>query len=279
MKKESNILIFISVFLSLFILSSCTKPQKRESITGTYKLTTYITEYKNKETVDRIEKYGAEKYIIVNKNDTGYYIIKNDDIYETKEVKLNFSYDEDGLCEKVVLIDGKNNELSYNIISINNEPAFESKYTQLFSHTTTQRFSKLNNSTSLEELAKSIGADLSYVTFEQYKYDGTYVSDLFNVVNFDTIYDFFYLHTDTLKVDKYIKYKDGNESVTTVDVVEESDGFIIDDKKFYKRYDDETKIYYLEYNEVIYYCFGTSSDDVIDQYEEQYQDYLNDEND
>lgn len=93
MKRKTLLiaLLAISICVLMAILVACT-PDKMENIVGTYKLTTdKRTEYQQ-ETVDTIQAYGKEAYLVITGKDYGYYVYKDKDTpVSAKEVKLEYT--------------------------------------------------------------------------------------------------------------------------------------------------------------------------------------------
>ena len=272
MKK---ILLSLLTISFCFVNSSCRTPAKREKLNGLYKLSYYFTDYDKQTDVDWIKDRGSESYYLVGENNLGYYVSKtNDGNYLTKEIKIEFVYNEDGKVSEFNYTDGKGSYSHLYLVSDNSQPAFEHKYTSLFVSKTTIRYTKISDNYSIEHLESLINYDLTFVSYEKFKYEGAFVSDKWNQEESDNIYEFFYLHTDSLVADFYFKDKEnGEQFIVNYPVEETYSSFVINNVE-YQKMQDEGGSYYLQNGEEKFYNYGEYPKYVTDQFESEYESHL-----
>lgn len=181
MKNKSTVSVVISVLmlaLSLFLVSC--KAGKKEDVVGTYKLVTDTRTVYGEDTVDNIKKYGKEAYLVITGKDYGYYVYKDDSSpVIAREVKLEYSYNEEGNISLVGFITGEGERTnSFNVnamqkVSLISRWPSASKYIDAYDI----QYDKVDKSTDLSYV-KNVYADLPIFGYDLYKYNALYRAEV-----------------------------------------------------------------------------------------------------
>lgn len=177
MKNKTIVPVVISVLtvvLSL-LLASC-KAGKKEDVVGTYKLVTDTRTVYGEDTVDNIKKHGKEAYLVITGKDYGYYVYKdNSSPVIAREVKLEYSYNEEGNISLLGFITGEGEKrYSFNVdarqkVSLISRWPSASRYIDAYDI----QYDKVDKSTDLSYV-KKVYADLPVFGYDLYKYNALY---------------------------------------------------------------------------------------------------------
>ena len=224
MRKIKALATVLIVAIITTVLSGCysVSAQKMYKVKGTYKLThyTYTEKYERKEgytprTVDYVEEYKYEDYLIITGSGIGYYVHKDaQNAAYSKEVNISYLYDEEDSSKIAYVIyndvlsvnkDSGINKLGVTRNNLNyTKVAFD--YTELItkrpmrSEAISVRWEKVDNATDLSYVEKQLGSVKKY-DYNSFGARGIYRLDsAVDVSTGDVIeseYQYFYYVIDT----------------------------------------------------------------------------------
>ena len=182
MKKAIPIALALTfVLLAAMSLVSCI-PGKMEDIVGTYRLETdTVTKYEQ-ETVDNIETYGRESYLVVTGKEMGYYVYKDKDTLAfAREVKFEYTVNDEGKVTSVGYVPGVgdrgrsfNVDVKKEVRLISRWPS-ASKLIDAFDIT----YKKISSATDLSAVREACG-DLPVFGYDLYDYNSTFYAEIAN---------------------------------------------------------------------------------------------------
>lgn len=219
---KNKVKIFITLFVLLLTFSTpfiACKAGKKENVIGTYKLVTDTRTAYQEETVNNIEKYGREAYLVLTDGDYGYYVYKDNytSIFARK-VKLEYTYNDEG---KISLVsfqteEGKTSK-TFNVDS-RDRVALISRWPSATKHIDAYdiQYNKVDKATDLSYI-KKLYADLPVFDYGVYEYNGLYYAQLTNGLqkNFsEYIYKYYLFDTAQCKATLFYALKSDETPIT-----------------------------------------------------------------
>lgn len=194
--KIKSIVLVIALLAALASVFVGCIPAKLEKIVGTYKLITDTNQKYEQETVDRIETYGIESYLVITGNDYGYYVYKDNYSSVTcKEVSLSYAKNDDDEITSVTYSTGVSTDQHSFNVNAQNDGTFlvaswpsASKLIDAFE----KKYKKVSDATDLSYV-KTLYPDMPVYPYATYIYDGMYYAEIATPnTNFaDYIYKFY----------------------------------------------------------------------------------------
>lgn len=222
--KKVILSILILVFgLSLFTSFTACTPDKMEKIVGTYKLVTDTRTKYQQETVDNIEKYGREAYIVLTGGERGYYVYKDNETPAfAREVKLEYYKNDKGQVSTVcyMLKTGEKSK-TFNVdskkdVSLVSRWYSANKLMDAYDLT----YKKISDATDLTAVKKNCG-DLPVFGYGLYEYNSTFYAEIESQYqkNFNKyIYKYFAIDSSKCTATMYYALKSDKTAVVKTDL-------------------------------------------------------------
>lgn len=224
MKNKAFFIVVISalILVSSLFLVSC-KAGKKEDVVGTYKLVTDTrTEYQQ-ETVDNIEKYGREAYLVVTGKDYGYYVYKdNSTPVFAREVKLEYFYNDEGKVSSISFLTGEGDKTkSFNVnaqkkVSLISRWPSASKLIDAYDI----QYDKADKATDLSYI-KKVYDDLPIFGYDLYDYNALFYAEITNGLqeNYSKyIYKYYNIDSSKCKATLYYALRSDEKPVVVTDL-------------------------------------------------------------
>lgn len=223
MKKVLITLLIASFVLSISIgLVACT-PAKIGEILGTYKLVTDTTTAYQQETVDNIESYGRVAYLVVTGKNMGYYLYKDNDTEAyVREVKLEYSKNDEDEVTSVTFITGEGDRQKSLHVDVKSKTMLVSRWnspSKLIDAYNIE-YERISEKTDLSAIKKDFG-DVPVYGYNLFGYNGLYKAELYNSLdkNFsDYIYKYISIDSATCKATVYYALKSDKTAQVTKNV-------------------------------------------------------------
>ena len=221
--KRTLIVVVIAIFvLSLSVgLVACT-PAKIDDIVGTYRLVTDTTTAYEQDTVDNIQTYEKDVYLVLTGSEKGYYVYKDKDTpVFAREVKLEYYKNENDKVTSITFRIDENTQRSL-LVNANKDVMLVSRWTAAtkINDAYDIEYKKISNDVDLSAVKKVYG-DLTVFGYNLYRYDGLYSAELYNGLqkNFsEYIYKYYSIDSAACKATLYYALKSDKKAVVTTDL-------------------------------------------------------------
>ena len=183
MKRKVLLLALLVLVTSVIasVLVAC-NPAEMEKIVGTYKLVTDKTTEYQQDTVDNIEKYGKEAYIVLTGSDYGYYVYKdNDTTAFVRKVKLEYTVNDENKVTSITYVLGEGQKP--NVLNVNAQKKVSLVYRWTAATKLTDardiQYDKISGATDLSSVKNALG-EIPVFDYDVYQYHSMYKAELTN---------------------------------------------------------------------------------------------------
>ncbi len=223
---KNKVFLFIAIFVLSLTFSlpfvAC-KAGKKEEVVGTYKLVTDTRTAYQEETVDNIEKYGKEAYLVITGKTYGYYVYK--DNYSSvfaREVKLEYTYNDEGNISLISFITGEGKNAHTFNVDAQKRVALISRWPSATKHIDAYdiQYNKVDKATDLSYV-KNIYSNLPVFGYDLYDYNGLYCAEITNELqkNYsEYIYKYYDVDSANCKATLYYALKSDEKPVVVTDL-------------------------------------------------------------
>lgn len=224
--KNKAIIYLIAVCILLVSLSAslvACNPAKIEKVVGTYQLVLDTRTKYEQETVDNIEAYGREAYLVVTGDDYGYYVYKDDDTPAfARKVKLEYSENDKNEITSVSFILGEGERSNSFFVDSNKETMLISRWRAATKLTDAYdiEYKKISKATDLSVVQKLYN-DMPVFDYDLYQFNGMFYTEIDNGLqkNFsEYIYKYYLVDSATCKATLYYALKQDKTPVVQIDL-------------------------------------------------------------
>ncbi len=212
-------LLVLATAIIASVLVAC-NPAEMEKIVGTYKLVTDKTTEYQQDTVDNIEKYGKEAYIVLTGNDYGYYVYKDNDMAAfARKVKLEYAVNDENKVTSITYVLGEGQKP--NVLNVNAQKKVSLVYRWTAATKLTDardiQYDRISDKTDLTSVKDALG-EIPVFDYDVYQYHSMFCAELTNGLqkNYsDYIYKYYDVNTASCTATLYYSLK-SNETPVVV---------------------------------------------------------------
>lgn len=221
-KILSSISAIVLLLLSATSLTACNSPAKMEKIVGTYELVTdTITKYEQ-ESIDRIETYQKEAYLVLTGEESGFYAYKDKDTSPYAiEIKIEYFKNDNDQVSSIRYVTGSGEKPNSLNVDAKDDVALVSRWPSAnkLMDAYEIKYKKISDSVNLSEVKNAFG-NLPVFAYGLFAYNCLYSAEIGNQLgNYsEYIYKFIDLDSANQKATIYYALKSDRMPVVKTDV-------------------------------------------------------------